>query len=561
MSFMNRIFLFLILFITAVNVSSQQRNYDVEYSYVEAIRNREAGNLNAAAFILSSILRVDSACSACLFELSQIYRYAGSNDVALGYAARAYRIDSLNYWYIKNYADLLLEAGDSVAAVRLWWNMINMPSSTVDDKITFLKFAINFPGYREKGLHLCANLVASYTDPELYHLYFVYRKNITRESFASLNRFLDTCFLTFGPQITFLLDRSVLFAEFGKLRVARNYFMQILNADTFSYEAIYQYALFFSRRRDDRKLIFDYFDRFFSSPIDNSSKYEWLRLMLRTNSGVISAYLSDRLISVIRRDSLPASIFDEAFNFFLQRNRMELLEILGRRYVSLYPDNLSAWGRYILPLYAMGKYNELDSILAVRPAAFSSPFGMYVAGVLKYYQKDYATARSYLIQALNVRGNYGYKTNAVNMLADYYYNRGMRDSAFYYYEKAIQDDIADETIMNNYAYYLALSGKNLSKAEILARAAVMRYPKNSAFLDTYAWVLYRIKSYDEALYYMRKALRYVEGGDRRVLLEHYAAILYCAGKREKAIKLMRKLFPDRQQYGSFFMSAIECSEK
>ncbi|MGC8824869.1 MAG: tetratricopeptide repeat protein [Bacteroidales bacterium] len=556
-----RLFYFLFFIPVASTTFGEQRNYDIEYSYIESIRNRESGNLTAAAYILTSILRVDSTCAACLYDLSQIYRDAGSNEVAVNYAARAYRLDTTNYWYIKNYADLLLLSGDSLAAVGLLSKIINISSATYDDRINFLRIAINYPVFKEKVANLVVLMREDYADPELYHLYFLLRKNMYHESFSTLNRFLDTCFNMFGLHLRFVLDRSVLFAENGKFRKARKYFMQYFRNDSFSFEAVYQYSRFFSKTARDRKFVYDYIDRFFTTKDDLPKRIEWLNMMLHSKSEIFLKYLDDRLISFLNRDTFPPSVFDDAFSFYLQLNQMEKLEILGKRYVSLYPDNISAWSRYILPLYAMGKFAILDSLLDARPAVFATPFGFYVAGVLTYNRKEYNRSRNFLILSLNVQGNFGYKANAVNILADLYYNKGMRDSAFFYYEKAITEDFADETIMNNYAYYLAQSGKNLNKAEILARAAVLRYPRNAAFLDTYAWVLYRLKSYNEALHYMRRALRYVEGGDRRELLEHYAAILYCAGYRAKSIKLLNKLFPNSKEYDAFFINTIECNER
>jgi len=539
-------------------VFAGQRNYDVEYSYIESVRNREMGNLNASVYILGSILRVDSACAVCYYDLSRIYRATGSLAQAMTFAAKAYAQDAENYWYLRNYVDLLLASGDTVKALQHALQLLRMPEADFDDMLMFATLAINFPEYRGEGKAVLSRFGIASGLPEVLHLHFLYRK-ADRVPFAILDKFLDSCIVAYPEVPVFYLDRAVLYAENKKFNASRRLFMNILRSDSFSFEAIYEYSRFFSWRSDVR-LIFAYLDSFFNFSVENDSRLVWLERMLRSGQPTLMSYLDERLVEFANKYTFPESFFDEAFNFYWGRNRMERLLLLGMRFVQLYPDNVSAWGRYLLPLYILERYHAIDSILSVNPGAFTSPFAMYVAGMMYYRRGDHVRSRDYLIGSLKVAGNFGYKPIAVNLVADYYYRKGMRDSAFYYYEMAIQNDFADETIMNNYAYYLALAGRSLNRAEMLARAAVMKYPKNSAFLDTYAWVLYRLRRYPEALKYMEKALKYMGREDRRELLEHYAVILYCNGSKKKADKLMRELFPDEIKRAEFFKSTILCDE-
>lgn len=552
---MKKLVLTLLLFVYFPVVFSQQRNYDVEYSYIEALRNRESGNLTAAVYILNSILRVDSTCAACYYQLSDIYRSAGSIEQALNYAVRAYKLDSTSYWYVRNYAMLTLELGDTLNSLPLFDKLVRFSDVSYDDLLLFSNLALSYTKYRSHGRRVCDYLLSRYAEPELFRLRFKYMKS-DRQPFKILLAYLDTCTITFPGNTDFILERALLLAENGKLRASRVLFNVVFRTDSFSFEAINDYARFFNSRRD-RNFVFAYLDSFFSSAVEVSEKINWINLMLRADNTVFNAYLENKFLTIIQLVPLNSQLYESAFNYFLQRNRMDILTSLGKQYVKLYPEDISGWGRYILPLFVLGKYDVLDSIFKERPVAFRSPFGLYVAGFLYYNRKEYEKSRDYFIQSVEVEGQFPYKTLAINLLTDYYIKNGKRDSAFYYFEKALREDLADEIIMNNYAYYLSLAGKSLNKAEMLSRTAVMRYPKNSAFLDTYAWVLYRLQRYDEAYRYMRLALKYADD-DRRELLEHYAAILYCSGRTAKGLKLMRKLFPDPKQYGSFFMSTVEC---
>jgi tetratricopeptide (TPR) repeat protein len=64
-------------------------------------------------------------------------------------------------------------------------------------------------------------------------------------------------------------------------------------------------------------------------------------------------------------------------------------------------------------------------------------------------------------------------------------------------------------------------------------------PLSATYLDTYAWILFRMKRYNEALVYMEKALRYLES-DNPEIYEHYGDVLFMCGEKEKALENWHK---------------------
>ncbi len=61
-------------------------------------------------------------------------------------------------------------------------------------------------------------------------------------------------------------------------------------------------------------------------------------------------------------------------------------------------------------------------------------------------------------------------------------------------------------LLNNYSYYLAERGEKLEKAKVWSSDVVKNNPDNATFLDTYAWVLFKLESYEEAEKYILFAL-------------------------------------------------------
>ena len=107
------------------------------------------------------------------------------------------------------------------------------------------------------------------------------------------------------------------------------------------------------------------------------------------------------------------------------------------------------------------------------------------------------------------------------------------------YEKALEINPDNSFVLNNYAYYLSLRGENLDKAEKMSKRSVQLQPDNPSSEDTYAWILFRLKKYQDAKIWIEKALQH-DTTNNSTQLEHYGDILYLLGERELAQKQWEK---------------------
>ncbi len=89
---------------------------------------------------------------------------------------------------------------------------------------------------------------------------------------------------------------------------------------------------------------------------------------------------------------------------------------------------------------------------------------------------------------------------------DILYSKEDSDSAFTEYNKAIELDPENYMAMNNAAYYMAVKGKNLDKAELYSSIATAGEPDNTTYLDTQAWVMFKKKEFKKAREIIDKAL-------------------------------------------------------
>jgi tetratricopeptide (TPR) repeat protein len=102
---------------------------------------------------------------------------------------------------------------------------------------------------------------------------------------------------------------------------------------------------------------------------------------------------------------------------------------------------------------------------------------------------------------------------------------------------------------NNLAYVLADSlQESLPEAKQLAEAATTAEPDNAVYVDTLAWVHYRLKDYSEAERIQRQALSQrvpgsflpMQGAQHHVLRYHMGAILEALGKKDAAVAEYRQ---------------------
>jgi len=89
---------------------------------------------------------------------------------------------------------------------------------------------------------------------------------------------------------------------------------------------------------------------------------------------------------------------------------------------------------------------------------------------------------------------------------DILYRLEMPDSAFAEYDRAIACNPENYGALNNAAYHMAVRGVNLQRAKLYSSMTVQAEPDNTTYLDTYAWVLFKLGEYDEARTYIDSAL-------------------------------------------------------
>ena len=99
------------------------------------------------------------------------------------------------------------------------------------------------------------------------------------------------------------------------------------------------------------------------------------------------------------------------------------------------------------------------------------------------------------------------------LMGEAYYRMGEYDKAWKNYERSLELQPNDMSTLNNYAYYLSEQNLELEKAERMSRRTIEAEPDNANSLDTYAWILHLMGRDNEALPYMKKAVKLDPGSE------------------------------------------------
>jgi len=157
-------------------------------------------------------------------------------------------------------------------------------------------------------------------------------------------------------------------------------------------------------------------------------------------------------------------------------------------------------------------------------------------GICKMKEGDYTQA----ISVLNNGKNFAADDDKMMLkfytaLADTYYKNKNFDLCFEAYEKSLSIDPNNIYVLNNYSFDLALQNSNLPRAEQLCSRLISLQPDNPVFQDTYAWVFYKQKKYNDAKIWIEKA---VAGSNSKnaSILNHYGDILYSLNQADLAVE-------------------------
>lgn len=212
-----------------------------------------------------------------------------------------------------------------------------------------------------------------------------------------------------------------------------------------------------------------------------------------------------------------------------------------RTVLAIDPSNVAARIRLAQSLWNAGQYEKVAELC--HPAIEKSPDEMayyYFTG-MAYSQLD---KRDEALAVFKEGARHANSESNANLVSDFYsvmgdilHEKGLSKEAYEAYDSCLKWKPDNYACLNNYAYYLSLTDKDLAKAEAMSYQTIQAEPQNVTFLDTYAWVLFKQKRYEEARIYIEQAIKCdTDSVPSAVIMEHAGDINILAGYPDKALE-------------------------
>lgn len=181
-------------------------------------------------------------------------------------------------------------------------------------------------------------------------------------------------------------------------------------------------------------------------------------------------------------------------------------------------------------------YQHTNSAMRYYP---EQPIFYYFNGLALIDKKKYEEAVKILEKGRFMSADKKLTASFDSSIADIYHELGNKEKAYQYYDMVLRNDPENVYVLNNYAYFLSLDNERLDDALKMSAITVEKEPKNVTYIDTYAWVLYKLERYKDAKKWMEKVFSY-DKNPQGVNYEHYGDILYKLGDTKKAVQNWKK---------------------
>ncbi|HOT15184.1 MAG TPA: hypothetical protein PK252_10525 [Bacteroidales bacterium] len=538
---------------------SQANKKDVQFLFIEAIANKKLGNYYNAAVTLDKLIRADSTCLACYYEMADIMMKSKDQRNAIFYASKAFEKDSSNYWYALLFADVLKENGYFIHAAAKYKYLLDKFGEDPDimfDYGLMLKFSGNtkeannvfFELYQKYGLTRELGLMLADIFNEM---------DKPKEGIAILNKLVKID--SFDAQIA--VKYGDLYFSMKSKSLAEKYYAEALMLDSLNSYILYRYIYFLFQTKNSQA-----FQQKLYSTITNDS----LSIEFRKDVFSKLSFISQRepklyffIEKVLQSVNVNLYVgFADVFADFYELNRNFKSALMCTK--ALYNGNkneLRTWERL---LYYFNNSSQFDSTLWYYKNAEAtvgvSAFMVYMAAIAAYSKENYKLAVNIYLNGLqNTKfDNDQLQRNFLLGLGDSYYMSGNLDSAIVVYAEVFKKYKPDNLLYNNLAYYLAEKGVDLIKAAEMSRLTITAEPKNPTFLDTYAWICFKLGNYTDALFYIKETIKYSKYFSKDVYL-HLYAISVCTNEKGLAAKALKALKKNLgQKFQDKLVSDIKC---
>lgn len=539
-----RNFIWLVMVLTTLPCLSQDKARRYDAMFLEAVCQRQKGNIDAAFDLLRHCVDLDSTRSEAYYYLAQYYTALKQKDKAIAYFQKASVLEPDNDTYLETLANVYVSQRQYKEATDVLQRLYDKNPE------------------REEVLGMLVQLYEQQGDYDnaikaLTRLETIEGKS-ERLSYAKSNLYTQK-----GDKLAAIAEMKTLADQYpndnnyrclyantlyvnGQKKKAINIYEKVLRQEPDNRNAQLAMLAYYGDRKDSVK-IQEYVERILMNK--NATTDDRIGLMRQVigdseqqgGDSTKVLRLFHRMLSMPQTDA-DVAIFCAAYMNMKKMPNDSISRVL-ERVLEISPDHAAA--RLQLVSYAW-QAEDRDRVIALcQDARQYNPDEMafyYYQGIAYYQKKQLDNALDAFQNGIGVitqESNPEIVSDFYAVMGDIYHQKGIEDKAFAAYDSCLQWKDDNIGCLNNYAYYLSVKNIRLDDAEKMSLRTIKAEPDNPTYLDTYAWILFQQHRYEEAVTYIDRTLKN-DADSSSVMLEHAGDIYYKAGHQDKALEFWQK---------------------
>lgn len=516
------------------------KNNEQEYYYVflEANRKKLLGDYNSALALYYQCLEINPNSAIAASEISQINYQLNNIQTALKYAIMATKNEPDNKWYQYQLAQLYVSNNDFKNAIEVYKYLhkiepnnheITFYLASIYKQVNQLNEAIALLNEIEEKVGV--NETTSVTKQQI----FLNQGNKTK-AYDEINKLI----LHFPNEPRYYGLLAEMFTRDNLLLKAEESYNKLFELDSLNPLGQLSIVDFYRKKVDYEKMFVAINKVVINENIDFQSKIITLATVLNSQQET-SLYKNqvEQNLKIIK-DNYPDKLesYTLYIDYLIKTTNYDLATIELEFIIKNFKTTEIIWEQ-LISIYSF--QNNIKLMYEKSCAAIDSfpnyPTFYLFKGISALQLNKADESLSVLKTGLGlIENNNQLQTDFYIYLGEAYHETGNYKSSDYYFQEVLKIQPENYSVINNYSYYLSLRETNLDYAESISKKTIIAFPENSTYLDTYAWILYKLDKYQDALYYIQKAIEHggIESG---VIVEHYGDILYKSKNIEKAIEM------------------------
>jgi len=520
-----------------------KENDDRKYEYylMEALRQKYVGLLSESAKIFEKCIELDKNRAVAYYELAQIYANNGIPQKALKYARTAAEIDAGNYWYQISAASFYMQYSGRDSAIIYFKRALKNNPESIEVKRVIAGLYSEFEE-REKADSLFLILdEAGALDDQMFIIMISSLMEMKQTEEAAKR---TISIIERNPSdMRYRVLLAEIYNDGGMTEKSDSIYQSIIGSNPDGIEEKMLMMGNLVKRKDYYEI-----NRLLSDIVNNDDIIKERKVNIIRDLFNDSVYINSDACEIEKNLIVLESKFRDdgeilALRPFLYESQKRNEDAI-KRYEEIIKVEAANYyfKERLLILYAEeNRYENLYSLSSAYATENNkSLLGKFYYAISAMELGKYDIAERELNKALILAGNDDQlRFQVLSFLSDLKYRAGNFDMAFKFLDEALTINPDDVQVLNNYAYYLAESNKDLMKALKMAEKVMATNGDNSTYVDTYAWVLYKLGRYEEAYEKMKMIFSEDDESDPE-LLEHMGFILKELSKCDEAVGFWRR---------------------